>query len=76
MTNANETKAPERIEVESYSGNVKPWRARVYFGGAFVGMTGFCATAYGAQRAGERIRAQAARDALLALRSKNEAGVQ
>lgn len=46
------------IEVKAWSGNVKPWRARVTVDGKQVGRTGFCRTENAARRAAEKIAAK------------------
>lgn len=65
---ANPTVA-NKIEVRAWSGNVNQWRADVWVDGKWIGKTGYCRTAYAAQRNGERIIAAHARAALVAMRN-------
>jgi hypothetical protein len=48
------------VEVQAWSGNVRPWRATVRVGGRFAGRTGFCSSPERARRAGEEMGQRAA----------------
>lgn len=43
------------IKIDSWSGNVRPYRARVYRDGVYCGETGFCLTPGRARTAAARI---------------------
>lgn len=42
-----------RIDVQAWSGNVRPWQARVYLDGKYIGSTGFCKTEARARQAAQ-----------------------
>jgi hypothetical protein len=54
----------DSVSVAAYSGNARPWRARVYLGDRLVALSGFCSTAERAREAAiaayERLNADGA----------------